>query len=401
MRNKNIFLLLAVTLGLATGYYPSVVTDTTAFAISQIFINLLKLVSLPIIFLSIISTVTSMTNINEVKVLGKKVMTYTGLTTILAAILAFVVFIIVNPARTVIDSNQLQEVSHNSTNYIDFFIKLFPSNFLEPFVENQVIGVLFLAILLSFAILTLPEEKRKVLRGFFSSFYAALMVITSWIINLMPFAIWSFTTLFIKDLQKGLEIESVALYIACILIANIVQAGIVLPIILKLKGISPKLLFKNMFPALSVAFFSKSSSAALPAALQCMKQNSQISSKVAGFSMPLCTTINMNACAGFIFITVMFVSMSHGITFSLPEMMLWVLIATIGAIGNAGVPMGCYFVASAFLVAMDVPLHILGIILPIYSLIDMLETAINVWSDSCVTAIVGKEVQFASSNVKD
>ncbi len=73
-------------------------------------------------------------------------------------------------------------------------------------------------------------------------------------------------------------------------------------------------------------------------------------------------------------------------------MALWVIIATVAAVGNAGVPMGCYFISSAFLAAMGVPLNILGVILPFYALIDMFESAINVWSDSCVTAIVDTEL---------
>ena len=73
-------------------------------------------------------------------------------------------------------------------------------------------------------------------------------------------------------------------------------------------------------------------------------------------------------------------------------MIVWIFLSTIAAIGNAGVPMGCYFLASAFLASMNVPLHILGVILPFYTLIDMLETAINVWSDSCVAAVVQKDL---------
>jgi Na+/H+-dicarboxylate symporter len=99
----------------------------------------------------------------------------------------------------------------------------------------------------------------------------------------------------------------------------------------------------------------------------------------------------MNGCAAFILTTVLFVSMSNGVPYTLFEMILWIFIATIAALGNAGVPMGCYFLSSALLAAMNVPLPILGVILPFYSLIDMLETSINVWSDACVTAIVDKE----------
>ncbi len=128
-------------------------------------------------------------------------------------------------------------------------------------------------------------------------------------------------------------------------------------------------------------------------AMRCAEENVKLSKKVASFTLPLCTTINMNACAGFILTTVLFVSMSNGVVYSPVEMVIWIAIATIAAVGNAGVPMGCYFLSSAFLAAMNVPLNILGMILPFYTLIDMLESSINVWSDSCVAAVVNKEVE--------
>lgn len=89
--------------------------------------------------------------------------------------------------------------------------------------------------------------------------------------------------------------------------------------------------------------------------------------------------------------------MSQGVVYTIPEMLVWIVLATIAAVGNAGVPMGCYFLASAFLAAMNVPLNLLGVILPFYSLIDMFESAINVWSDSCVAAVVNEEVKVADT----
>ncbi len=112
-------------------------------------------------------------------------------------------------------------------------------------------------------------------------------------------------------------------------------------------------------------------------------------------AFPLCTTLNMNGCAAFILITVLFVSMSHGVSYSLAEMCIWTVVATIAALGNAGVPMGCYFLASALLASMNVPLTLMGVILPFYALIDMLETAVNVWSDSCVVAVVERQLSVS------
>ena len=383
---------IATVLGLFAGYLNLPSIDATADAISEIFINLLKLVSLPIIFLSIVSTASGMDSVNEIKSLGKRVIKYTLLTTIIAASVALGLFVIINPVSSTISSEALTEVHAQQGSYYSYLIKSIPSNIVQPFSENHVIGVLFIAMLLSLATLSLPQQNRAVLHSFFSSLYAAIMKVTAWIVMLMPLAIWAFITLFVKDFRQGLEIKSLALYLAVVLLANFVQAVIVLPLFLKSKGISPIQMARGMMPALSVAFFTKSSSAALPMAIRCAQENIKMAPKVANFTLPLCTTINMNACAAFILTTVLFVSMSNGVTFSGGEMFLWIFIATIAAVGNAGVPMGCYFLASAFLAAMNVPLNILGVILPFYTMIDMVESAINVWSDSCVAAVVDKEV---------
>jgi len=394
--NPNVFFAIAACCGLMAGYLNNEIINSVASAIAELFINLLKLVSLPIIFLSIVSTASGMNSVSEVKTLGKKVLKYTLLTTVISATVALILYVSINPVRGII--HQIPQVSENASSinqsgYLTYLADVIPSNFVKPFLENNVISVLFLAIVLSVAILALPDENRKPLHTFFSSFYAAVMKMTSWLVQLMPIAITAFIVLFMRDLQEGLEVKALALYLACVVLANLIQGFVILPIFLKFKGISPVATAKGMFPALSVAFFTKSSAAALPMAMRCAEENLKVTRKVAGFTLPLCTTINMNGCAAFILITVLFVSMSNGIVYTPIEMITWVLVATIAAVGNAGVPMGCYFLSSAFLAAMNVPLNILGVILPFYTLIDMLETAINVWSDSCVAVVVDKEIK--------
>lgn len=392
---KKLALPVATLLGLLSGWLGHETVFSLATLLSDLFINLLKLVSLPIIFLSIISTATSMESVKEMKTLGVRVVKYTLLTTIIAASVALGLFVLLDPVRGALPEGAMPQIADAVSNkgYLSFLLAAIPSNIVQPFLENSVIGVLILAMLISFAAVSLPNDKQKVLHTFFSALYAAIMKITGWIISLMPLAIWAFVTLFVKDLNSGLEAERLVLYLTAIVFANLIQAFIVLPLFLKARGLSPIALFRAMSPALSVAFFSKSSAAALPMAIRSAEERGGVSPKVAGFSLPLCTTINMNACAAFILITVLFVSMSSGVVFSVSDMLLWIVIATIAAIGNAGVPMGCFFLATAFLAAMDVPLNVLGVILPFYSLLDMLESAINVWSDSCVTAIVDREVK--------
>lgn len=240
--------------------------------------------------------------------------------------------------------------------------------------------------------MNLPDKQKTALNELFTNLFAAMLGIAKLVLKFIPIAIWAFITQFIEGFKGGDQLASVGLYLLCVVLANIIQALIVLPLFLKAKGLSPLKTIKAMYPALNIAFWSKSSGATLPVTMQCATERLGLSPKVAGFSLPLCTAINMNGCAGFITITVLFVSMSNGIVFSPLELGLWVFVATLAAIGNAGVPMGCYFLSLALLTTMNVPLNLMFVILPFYTFIDMLETAINVWSDACVTAAVDKDL---------
>ncbi|NGX30609.1 MAG: hypothetical protein K940chlam4_01459, partial [Candidatus Anoxychlamydiales bacterium] len=284
--------------------------------------------------------------------------------------------------------------------YLSFLIDAIPDNFFKAFVSNNVIAVAFLGILMGLSILFLPTENKKTLHHFFSSFFLLFLKITKLIIALMPIGIMGFVCIFIKEISQNTEnLKDLILYTTTVVTANLVQGFLILPLFLKLKKISPYNTFKNMSPALITAFFTKSSNAALPISIKCSEEKLKISSKVANVTHSLCSVINMNACAGFILITVLFVSKSYGMSFSIYQMVMWIFLATIAAIGNAGVPMGCYFLTTAFLTSMNVPLYLMGLILPIYTIIDMLESALNVWSNSCICQVVDKEIKEPISEV--
>ncbi|MCB1119726.1 MAG: dicarboxylate/amino acid:cation symporter [Chlamydiia bacterium] len=391
----NFAFAIAVGLGIAAGMWHQPFVLGTAEMVSQVFINLLKLISLPMISLSILSTASGVESVAEIKRLGRTTVKYTLLTTVIAAITALVLFLVIQPATPGMLGEAVSLGAQKG--YLDYLLASVPSNALQPFLDNHVIGVLFIALLFSVAIVTLPIEQKRLLHNLFVALFATVMKVTGWIVAIMPIGIWAFVTLFVRDVHGGLEVQALALYLLCVVAANVVQGAVVLPLLLRSKGIAPLKAFKGMLPALSVAFFTKSSNAALPTAVQCSVENNAVSEKVAGFTFPLCTTINMNGCAAFILTTVLFVATSNGISFTPFDLGMWVVIATIAAVGNAGVPMGCYFLSGALLASMNVPLNILGAILPFYTLIDMLETALNVWSDSCVAAAVDHDLAPASS----
>ncbi|WP_353287893.1 dicarboxylate/amino acid:cation symporter [Wolbachia endosymbiont (group B) of Gerris lacustris] len=389
MRKLAIF--FSILFAVVAYYLNNEVVFEVAKLFSDIFISLLKLISLPLVFLSIVSTISGLKDSIEIKVLLKKTLFYTLLTTIIAAFVALSFYLFIDPVRKNFISNTIESVSDSNHNYFSHLKSLIPSNFVQVFLENNVIGSILIAFLMGGAIISLSKEKQDILHQIFSALFDTLLRIAQGLLKFIPLAVWSFITCFLYELKGGSEFHSLFWYFACIMSANFVQAFVILPLLMWYKGISPIQTMKGVMPALTLAFFSKSSSATLPTTIECVQNQLKVPKKLSSFILPICTTVNMNACAAFILITVMFVAEMNGHTFSLSEMFIWIFLATGAAIGNAGVPMGCYFMATSYLVSMNVPLYIMGLILPIYTIIDMFETAINVWSDICITQIINKE----------
>lgn len=397
---SHLFIFLALFLGVLSGLSSLPILIKGAEAISTMLMNFLRFIAAPIIFLSVFSTLLGFKNFGEMRTIASKVFKYTLLTTIIAATVALVLFLLIHPTKGQI----LREVTWDAssiqkTSYFKIITNMVPANFVGAFLHNNVIGIVLIAIFFGIASHKLPEENKIVLEKMFSALFKLFLKVTEMVTFVMPVGIWAFVTIFMKEMeQNSTSFNSLFLYLSVVLGANFIQGVIIIPILLKMKGLSPVKIFRGGSKALLFAFFTKSSNATLPLSLECASSSKHLNihPKVAQFSLPLCTVINMNGCAAFILATVLFVSMIHGMTYTVSELILWVFLATLAAIGNAGVPMGCFFLSSAFLVGMGVPIQMLGIILPFYAFIDMIETALNVWSDIAVTALVNKEIKITS-----
>jgi Na+/H+-dicarboxylate symporter len=322
--------------------------------------------------------------------LWKNTLKYTLSTTYGAALVSFMLYLIIKP-RNMVMSGVEQQVTLSSTQvtYLDYLKHLIPSNFIQPFLENQVLTVLVLAVLVGLALRQIPDQLvRKTVADVFKGLHGIFMVLTKWLLLLIPLGLFGFITTSIESMHGKHALVGLSEYLAVIVLANIIQAFIILPIWLRRQGIKPYTTMKALIKPLSVAFFSKSSIGTLPLTMDTVEQRLNISPEISRFVLPLCTSVNMNGCAAFIFTTVIYLQQNAGQDVSLISMLTWTIIASIAAIGNAGVPMGCFFLSISLLVSMNVPITLLGVILPFYALIDMIETALNVWSDCCVVSVV-------------
>jgi len=378
-----------IILGIFSGMSDIAVLKTVGLLISDIFIRIFKCISLPIIALSIIVTLSKYRSDGIMKTIWRRTMCYTLGTTLVAAGISCLLYIVIHPSMVNVVAYHTDSLPTEHLGYLQYISNLIPTTIFSPFLEQQVISVLFVGIVVGIAIRFIPDaDARQTITHFFRGAHGLFMVITNWVIAIIPLGLYGFITTTVVQLRSGTAIKGVGEYLLIIVLANLVQGLIVLPLWLKWHGIKPLAAMKGMLPALSLAFFSKSSVGTLPVTMDTVEKNLNVKPEISRFVLPLCTSINMNGCAAFIFATVIYLMQNHGIEISLLTMGLWVVVATVAAIGNAGVPMGCFFLSASLLASMNVPITLMGVILPFYALIDMLETALNVWSDSCVVKVV-------------
>jgi Na+/H+-dicarboxylate symporter len=395
-KRSNVFLFyfIAIVLGIISGLYGSEFLQNLSALISDIFIKIFKCISLPIIGFSIIVTLSQYSADDQMKGIWRRTLLYTVSTTIIASSVACALYLIINPSNiSTLDLSILPSQNNvSSSTYLGYLINLIPSNIFAPFLEHQVMGMLFISMVVGIAIRYIPDqESRTSIINFFKGTHGIFLVVIGWIVNIIPIALFGFIATAIIQFKSAVNISGLGSYLGVVVLANLVQGFVILPIFLYTNKIKPFTMLHGMLPALSIAFFSKSSAGTLPVTMNTVEVNLGVSPKVSRFVLPLCTSINMNGCAAFIFTTVIYIMQNHGIEINLWTMFAWIFIATIAAIGNAGVPMGCFFLSASLLSSMDIPIILLGLILPFYSIIDMIETALNVWSDACVTKVIDEQ----------
>lgn len=372
--------------------------------IATAYTRLFQFVAVPTIALAVITTLSSLGGQKETGRIFLHTLTYTLLTTIAAAAVGLVLYLLISPENLpaeAIQTSQLSTVNSqlSTVTYRDHILSVIPNNVIEPFATGNVLSILLISVAVGLALAYLKrqgtvnkgqENIDTLIRGIFG-LQELLYTLIRALIWTLPLGIVAFAAQLSAEISAGVAVGSLGKYVAVILGGNLIQFFLILPLFLLTRRLNPWKVFRAMSPAVLMALFTKSSAATLPVTMRSAETRLKARPEVARFVLPICTTINMNGCAAFILVTSLFVMQNGGTVIDLPTMLLWLLIAVISAIGNAGVPMGCYFLTLSLMAGIGAPVGIMGIILPIFTIIDMVETAENVWSDSCVCAIVNKQ----------
>ena len=364
--------------------------------VATVYTRLFQLLAVPTIVLAVITTFATFGSKGSGRIFGHTLI-YTLLTTIAAAAVGALLYVVVAPgnlpAEAISSSTQPSGISPQ-TSFYDHILNVIPNNIVKPFLEGNVLSLLLLAFAVGIGLSKLPESENKavVVKGLLG-LQDLLFLLIRGLIWTLPLGIVAFSAQLSAQVSAGVVADSIGKYVLVVLGGNFIQFFVVLPIFLIARGLNPIHVIGKMMPAVLMALFTKSSAATLPVTMQSAENRLGVRKDIARFVLPICTTINMNGCAAFILVTSLFVMQNGGEVLDLTTIIIWILISVISAIGNAGVPMGCFFLTLSLMSGIGAPVAILGIILPIYTIIDMVETAENVWSDSCVCAMTDHDLR--------
>ena len=366
--------------------------------IATVFTRLFQFIAVPTIALAVITTLSALGGKKETGRIFAHAVTYTLLTTITAAAVGLSLYLLISPGNLPADivgagAAAVPTDKVGSLSYYDHFLSVIPNNILQPFLAGNVLSVMIIAAAVGLALAFMPRtENREILLKGLYGLQELLFTLIRAILWALPVGIVAFSGQLAAQIEAGVIVGALGKYVAVVIGGNIIQFFLIIPLFLLVRGLNPLAVFRKMAPAIAVALFTKSSAGTLPVTLASAENNLKVNPKVSRFVLPICTTINMNGCAAVILVTSLFVMQNAGFDLSFGTMIAWLLIAVLAAIGNAGVPMGCYFLTLSLMSSIGAPIGLMGVILPIYTIIDMIETAENVWSDASVCAMTDHDL---------
>ena len=403
-------LLIGAVIGIAAnqllgGDHPAVawVNRYLAGPVGQIFLRMLFMIVIPLVFASISLGVAGLGDLRKAGRVGGKAVTYFFLSTALAATLGLVIVSAVRPGESLdpavresllqqyaSDASSRVEAAATSTFGIGTLVNIVTRNPFRSAVDLDLLGIIFFALMFGAALTQIPSERARPMLGFLEALNDIVIKIVGFAMHLAPFGvaalIFGVTSVFGFHLLKPL-----AAYVVVVIGALLVHALVNLSLILRfLVGISPRLFFSRIRDALVTAFSTSSSSGTLPTALAVAEQKLGIPPQIAGFVLPLGSTMCMNGTALFEGITVIFLCQVFGVDLSLGQMVVVMLMAVITAIGAAGVPGGSIPLLVGILTMFGVPGEGIAIVLGVDRILDMSRTTVNVWGDLTATAFVAK-----------
>ncbi len=367
----------------------AILVDGIFHVLGQIFINSLKMLVVPLVFISLVCGIANLSDPSKLGRLGgKSIALYVG-TTAIAITLAMTAALIIQPGTGVPLPTDAEYAAKEAPTLANVIIDIFPSNPFAAFAEGKMLQVIAFAVLFGLAMAMCGESGKRI-SSLFNDMNEVVMKLVTILMNLAPYGVFAL----LAKLFAYIEAETISRlvwYFGCVLGVLFIHALVTYPILLKLlSGLNPLMLFRKMQDAAAFAFSTASSSATLPVTLETATNKLGVKKSVASFTVPLGSTINMDGTAIMQGVATVFIAQVYGVDLSATDLMMVVLTATLASIGTAGVPGVGLLMLAMVLAQVNLPVEGIALIIGVDRLLDMTRTAVNVTGDCMVACIVGK-----------
>ncbi len=386
-----------ILIGLILGtLYGTIFKDKVQYVswLGDMFMRALKMIIAPLILTSIITGVAGLGDSQNLGRLTLKTFTYYILSSLVAILtgLFFVNLIKPGVGAELGFTESVDNLPITKQSFTDIIVQIVPDNIFRAVAENNMLQVIFFAILFGFFITQIKQEHKEFLIKFFSAAFEAVMKLTQFIIRFAPIGIFGLVAVVVsKQSDLGKLITGLGLYMLTVLAALLFHALISIPLALRfIGGVNPLDHAKAMSDALLTAFSTASSGATLPLTMDRVINKSGVSEKIASFTLPLGATVNMDGTALYEMVAAMFIAQVYGIHLTFTQQFIAVFTALLASIGAAAIPMAGLIMITIVLSVLGLPLEGIGLIIAVDRILDMLRTTVNVWSDSTAAVIIAR-----------
>lgn len=373
-----------------------------------IFINLLKLIAVPLILASLIKGVSDLKDISKLSQMGgRTILTYL-ITTLTAVTIGLILVNVIQPGKSISVETRNELVEAYATNTqekqaaaakqkeagpLNALVEMVPSNiFLAASNNRNMLQVIFFALFFGIGMILLPQNKTKAVKDFFDSFNTIILKLIDLIMLAAPYGVFALLAALVVEAPSLELFQALALYAITLLLglaAMIVVYIIIVRVFAKKKA---DFFMKGIAPAQLLAFSTSSSAATLPVTMECVEENLGVDEEVASFVLPIGATINMDGTSVYQGVAAVFIAQAFGLELSLAAQLGIVFTATLASIGTAAVPSAGIVMLVIVLAQAGIPEAGLALIFAIDRPLDMCRTIVNVTGDAAVSMIVGKSI---------
>ena len=365
--------------------------------IGAIFINLIKMMIVPVVFTSLVVGMTSLGDTHTLGRIGMKTVAIYLVTTAVAIVIGFAVAIIGQPGIGLVMTGDATVTVKEAPSIMQVFVNMVPTNPVESMAKAQILPVIVFALFVGVGILQVGGEKSQVLIKFFDAAAEVCYKVIAMIMAISPIGVFALLLPVVAAHGPKVLLPLISV-ILCMAVGSVIHAVGVYSMLAKFGGkMSPLTFFAGMSEAMMIAFTTCSSAGTLPVNMKNLQEKLGVSREVTSFVLPLGATINMDGTALYMGVCSLFIANVFGVDLSFGQMVMIVFTGTLASIGTAGVPGAGLIMLAMVLQSVGLPIEGLALVAGIDRILDMFRTCLNITGDGAVAILIDKDEQARQS----